>query len=65
MQLIVNDEALELDKPMSVAEFIQWFKQEGNFAVAVNMEFIPRSLYGETLLREGDRVEIVLPMQGG
>lgn len=65
MQLIVNDEALEFDKPMSVAEFIQSFKQEGNFAIAVNMEFVPRSLYGETLLREGDRVEIVLPMQGG
>lgn len=65
MQLIVNDEAIELDSPMSIAEFIRWFKQDGNFAVAVNMEFIPRSLYGETLLREGDRVEIVLPMQGG
>lgn len=65
MQLIVNDETLELNEPMSIAEFIRWFKQEGNFAIAVNMEFVPRSLYGETLLREGDRVEIVLPMQGG
>ncbi len=65
MQLIVNDETIEVPEKMSVTDFIQWFKQEGNFAIAVNMEFVPRSLYAETMLKEGDRIEIVLPMQGG
>ncbi|ACV25549.1 sulfur carrier protein ThiS [Kangiella koreensis] len=65
MQLIVNDETMEAPEKMTVLDFIQWFKQEGNFAIAVNMEFIPRSLYGETMLKEGDRIEVVLPMQGG
>ncbi len=65
MQLIVNDETIEIPKPMSIAEFIDWFKQQGNFAIAVNMEFVPKSLYSETMLRDSDRVEIVLPMQGG
>ncbi|MHC9512019.1 sulfur carrier protein ThiS [Kangiella sp. M94] len=65
MQLIVNDETIEVPDKMSVTDFIQWFKQEGNFAIAVNMEFVPRSLYAETMLKEDDRVEIVLPMQGG
>lgn len=65
MRLIVNDETLEVENGMSIADFIQWFKQEGNFAIAVNMEFVPRSLYAETILKEDDRVEIVLPMQGG
>lgn len=65
MQLIVNDETIKAPDQISVADFIQWFKQEGNFAIAVNMEFIPRSLYGDTMLREDDRIEIVLPMQGG
>ncbi|MBD3654590.1 sulfur carrier protein ThiS [Kangiella sp.] len=65
MQLIVNDETIEIPKPMSIAEFIDWFKQQGNFAIAVNMEFVPRSLYAETMLKDSDRVEIVLPMQGG
>lgn len=65
MQLIVNDEPLEVEDGISIADFIDWFKQHGNFAIAVNMEFVPRSLYGETMLKESDRVEIVLPMQGG
>lgn len=65
MQLIVNDETIEIPKPMSIAEFIDLFKQQGNFAIAVNMEFVPRSLYAETMLKDRDRVEIVLPMQGG
>ena len=43
MRLIVNDETLEVENGMSIADFIQWFKQEGNFAIAVNMEFVPRS----------------------
>lgn len=65
MQLIVNDEVLDVESGMTIKQFIEWFQQTGNFAIAVNMEFVPRSLYGETVLKDQDRVEIVLPMQGG
>jgi thiamine biosynthesis protein ThiS len=34
-------------------------------AVAVNREVTPKSAYAATLLREGDKVEIVRPMGGG
>jgi sulfur carrier protein len=34
-------------------------------ATAVNQNFVPRSLYKETLVRTGDVVEIVTIMQGG
>lgn len=65
MQIIVNDEVLDIETGMTLARFIEWFKQTGNFAVAVNMEFVPRSLYAETVLQENDKLEIVQPMQGG
>ncbi|NVJ68574.1 MAG: sulfur carrier protein ThiS [Gammaproteobacteria bacterium] len=70
MQLMLNDEVLEIDSAMTISQFIDWLKkndklEQTNFAVAVNMEFVPRSIYSEILLRENDRVEIVLPMQGG
>ncbi|GAA4346167.1 sulfur carrier protein ThiS [Kangiella taiwanensis] len=65
MQIEVNSEVLDIEQGMTLSQFIEWFKQEGNFAVAVNMEFVPRSLYGETVLKENDKVEIVQPMQGG
>ena len=34
-------------------------------AVAHNEEFVPRSRYASLQLQEGDRLEIVAPMQGG
>jgi sulfur carrier protein len=34
-------------------------------ATALNGEFVPRALRRETLLAEGDAVEVLRPMQGG
>lgn len=34
-------------------------------ATAVNGRFVPHAQRDETQLREGDRLEIVAPMQGG
>ncbi len=34
-------------------------------AVAVNGEVVPRSCWGSTTLKDGDRLEIVEPVQGG
>ncbi len=38
---------------------------ENFFAVAINNQFIPKSAYAETFLKENDQIEIVVPMQGG
>lgn len=65
MQIEVNGEATDIKEGMTITQFIEWSEQSGNFAVAVNMEFVPRSLYAETVLKEHDKVEIVQPMQGG
>ena len=35
------------------------------FAIAVNENFVPRSSYQQTSLSEGDRVEVLVPSQGG
>lgn len=37
----------------------------GSFAVAVNRQFVPRGQYTETMVNEGDYIDVVLPMQGG
>lgn len=70
MQLIVNEERFEVEDNQNINQFIEWYKEQGyltqeNFALAINMEFIPRSVYTETTLKDGDKVEIVFPMQGG
>jgi sulfur carrier protein len=37
----------------------------GFFAIAVNRKVIPRERWDESLLRDGDVIEIVTPRQGG
>lgn len=37
----------------------------GRVATAVNEDFVPAGLRATHLLAEGDRVEILAPMQGG
>ena len=46
--------------------FLASRENEGaNFAVAVNEEFIPKCNYQSVELKSGDRIELVVPMQGG
>lgn len=42
-----------------------WGYGEQLFAIAINDTFIARNQYQETLLKEGDRIDVVSPMQGG
>ena len=38
---------------------------DAKVATAVNEDFVPASARADTVLSEGDRVELVAPMQGG
>jgi sulfur carrier protein len=38
---------------------------DGAIATAVNGEFVPKTQRLEIVLNEGDRLEVVAPMQGG
>ncbi len=70
MQLMLNDKTIEVESNITISQLIDWLRVDSgfsdtNFAIAVNMEFVPRSIYSESVLQENDQVEIVLPMQGG
>ena len=34
-------------------------------AIAVNHQVVPRALWGDTALNNGDQIEIITPRQGG
>jgi sulfur carrier protein len=58
------------DKPLKagssiVDAIIAWDLNDKSFAVAVNEEFIPKSAYADVSLMDGDRIELLIPMQGG
>lgn len=66
LQITVNGEALSLPASMTAAEFLQSNGyQVSRIAVERNGEILPKSRYGETMLAEGDILEIVSFVGGG
>lgn len=62
----LNGEKKEIVENTILNEFIQMLAYPtGTYAVAINETFVPRSEYINKVLQAGDRVEIVIPMQGG
>ncbi|WP_428037058.1 sulfur carrier protein ThiS [Amphritea sp.] len=66
MLIQVNGDSLELQEGTSVAGLIEKMELgERRVAVELNLEIVPRSRHAETLLQEGDRVEVVHAIGGG
>ncbi len=66
MQVTVNGQPMEVEGGTSLEALLARLHVKREFtAVAVNREVAPRSAYATTLLRDGDRLEIVHPMGGG
>jgi sulfur carrier protein len=65
MKILVNDRENDIDAG-TIADVVNILGYQGlYFAVALNMTCIPRSQYAKTRVMEGDKVEILMPMQGG
>ncbi|GAB3381538.1 sulfur carrier protein ThiS [Lysobacter fragariae] len=66
MNIVLNGESRQLAAPQSVLELLQTEGLgERRVAVEINGEIVPRSRHGETVLGEGDRIEIVHALGGG
>lgn len=66
MRLIVNGETREAADSATLADLLAALGIDGRrVAVERNREIAPRSLWGETRLADGDRLEIVQFVGGG
>lgn len=66
ISVMFNDEIIKIENNFSLLSvLIERGFSQSYYAVALNRSFIPRSLHSETLLKEGDVIQIVSPMQGG
>ena len=66
MRIIVNGEPMEVADSTTVDQLVQQLEYEKvRVVVAVNLEFVPRSAYGDTTLKESDELEIVAAVAGG
>ena len=65
MTLIVNGERREVAAG-TLAEALRALDYgEAKVATALNGEFVPARARGATALKDGDKIEIVAPRQGG
>jgi len=65
MKTIYLNDKSQQTKAQTLQEFLDKHRSNLEFAIAINHQFIPRSAYSTSFLSEGDRVDMIVPMQGG
>ena len=66
MNIILNGEPCEIPESIALGRLLQDLDYEPvRVAVALNLEFVPRSAYADTRLKDSDQVEIVAAVSGG
>jgi sulfur carrier protein len=65
MRLVVNGEAREVEAGSLAALLEALDYGEAKVATALNGEFVPARLREERPVKDGDRIEILAPRQGG
>ena len=66
MKIQVNGEEREVPAESTVADLLAQLQLEPRgLAVERNMELVPRASHAETMLAEGDRLEVVTLVGGG
>lgn len=63
--VLYNGEKQQLPAPTTLTDALQLWQPEGSFAVAINETFVPKNSYDHQPLEDGDRIDLLIPMQGG
>jgi sulfur carrier protein len=66
IQVTVNGAAHRLEQAVNLSALLERLQMAGKkVAVEKNGEIVPRSRHGETVVHDGDRLEIVVAVGGG
>ena len=65
MRVIVNQLAYELPTNSMVSDALTLIKAKPPYAVAVNLNFVPKTKYAGFILNENDQIEVIAPVTGG
>lgn len=64
--ITVNGKQIQLTSEMSVADYLEQNNYQINrIAVEMNEEILPKYSYSETMLKDGNRLEVVTFVGGG
>ena len=64
MKITINGNS-QLIQANNLEDLLLELKYQGKLATALNENFIPLNVRKKATLKDGDRVEIVAPMEGG
>ena len=66
VSVTINGEEQNLAEALSLADLLLTLNiTKGKVAIERNLEIVPRSLYAQTMVEQGDRLEIVHFIGGG
>lgn len=66
MTILVNDEAFELEREMTIEAFIaEELEGDGEFVVLLNDVVVSKEKWGSVVLKEGDSLEVARFVSGG
>ena len=65
MKIWINGHEKEVEKDCLLARLITEMEIEGQFAVEINGEIIPRAFFQSRIILENDKLEIVTAVGGG
>ncbi len=65
LTLTLNGQTLHLPAGSTLADAARASGVQPPFAAAVNLQFVPRARYADTVLQDGDQLELISPVTGG
>jgi len=66
IKISVNGELKEVEEHLNVTQLIEALNYKiPGFAVAINTTFVSIDSYETTIIKEGDTIDILAPVQGG
>ena len=65
MRIIVNQVEYEMPSHSLVSDALALIDAKPPYAVAVNLNFVPKTKHAEYVLNENDQIEVIAPATGG
>ena len=65
MRVIVNQIEYELPSQSMISDALSLINAKPPYAVAVNLNFVPKTKYDQFPLNENDQIEVIVPVTGG
>jgi sulfur carrier protein len=65
MRILANQIPRELPNNSRITDLLTMIEARPPYAVAVNLQFVPKTRHADYILQENDQVEIIAPVTGG